>query len=288
MPLTCSLTNSPLHEFIKVEDHFLSHELFTIHSNEDASLLTTFPVPENLDIYYESSDYISHNPEARGLVPLLYSAAQRYSLWSKSRLVQKHVRFGSSLLDYGSGAGKFLQYMKSKRWQVAGVEPNTSARNSSLKNSDLIVYSLGEFLASTEKFSIVTLWHVLEHIPNYNDVIIQLKDRIEDKGVLVIAVPNFNSWDARHYKSNWAAYDVPRHLFHWSRKGITHLAKRHNLKLVEIKGMWFDAFYISILSEKYRGSNWPLINGLIKGLWSNLSAIFTGETSSLIYVLKKD
>jgi 2-polyprenyl-3-methyl-5-hydroxy-6-metoxy-1,4-benzoquinol methylase len=287
MPQICSLTNSPLFSYIKVEDHFLSHETFSLLRNEDESLLTTYPVPENLGSYYESKDYISHNTQARGIIPLLYAFAQRISLRSKKRLIKKYSTLPKTLLDYGCGAGVFLDYMKSNRWDAVGVEPNSSARTTSILNSGAPVFSLEEFEPMTKRYSVITLWHVLEHIPNYNEVLLILKNRLEDNGILIVAVPNFKSWDAAYYKSYWAAYDVPRHLFHWSRKGIDYLAKKNGLKLIASKGMWLDAYYVSILSEKYKGAKWPILSGIFFGAWSNARAIFTGETSSVIYILKK-
>lgn len=287
MPHTCSLTNSPLQPFLKVKDHFLSNEEFTLYSNEDNSLLNTAPIPENLSRYYESKEYISHNGNNKGLIPFFYSLAQGWALRAKKRLIREYTPNRTRLLDYGCGAGVFLTFMRKNGWNAEGVEPNADARNNSILNSGTTVYSLEEFKSSTQEYDVITLWHVFEHIPNYNEVLQDLKSHLTPEGIIVIAVPNFKSWDARHYKSFWAAYDVPRHLYHWSSDGIKQLASKNQLRLVSKKRMWIDAFYVSILSEKYRGSISPFIIGMFKGLFSNVHAIFSGETSSLIYVLKK-
>ncbi len=288
MPHTCSLTNTPLQPFLKVKDQFLTQEEFTLFRNDDESLLTTLPIPEALGRYYESKEYISHNRKSKGLIPFLYSLAQGWALKAKKRLINEYTLSQNSLLDYGCGAGVFLTFMQKNGWKAEGVEPNVSARNYSKQSSGARVYSLEEFQSSNQKYEVITLWHVFEHIHNYNEVLQTLKNCLEPGGIIVIAVPNFKSWDAQYYKSYWAAYDVPRHLFHWSKKGIGHLATLHNLRLVDTKRMWFDAFYVSILSEKYRKSFFPLLRGLFIGLLSNARAIFTGEASSLIYILKKD
>ena len=140
---------------------------------------------------------------------------------------------------------------------------------------------------SSERFQAITLWHVLEHLPNLQGQISSLVQLLDDDGLLVIAVPNFKSWDARHYKSYWAAYDVPRHLWHFSKTAISKLFAPHGMEVVKIKPMWFDAFYVSLLSEKYKGNKfyWPF--AFFVGLWSNVKAVFTKEHSSLIYILKK-
>lgn len=287
MPHTCSLTNSILQPFLKVKDHFLSKEEFTIYSNEDNSLLTTAPIPDDLSRYYESKEYISHHSNTRGLVPFFYSFAQGWALRAKKRLIHEYTPNRTRLLDYGCGAGVFLTFMQRNGWKTEGVEPNTDARNISILKSGTTVYSLEGFRSSTQEYDVITLWHVFEHIPNYSEVLQNLKSHLIPGGIIVIAVPNFKSWDARHYKTFWAAYDVPRHLYHWSSDGIKQLASKHQLHLVSKKRMWLDAFYVSILSEKYRGSVSPFLIGMLKGLYSNVRAIFTRESSSLIYILKK-
>jgi 2-polyprenyl-3-methyl-5-hydroxy-6-metoxy-1,4-benzoquinol methylase len=284
----CSLTNTPLQPFLKVKDQFLTQEEFALFRNEDDSLLSTLPIPEALGRYYESKEYISHNNKSKGLIPFLYSLAQGLALKAKKRLINEYAYSQNSLLDYGCGAGVFLTFMQKNGWKTEGVEPNASARNHSKETSGARVYSLEEFQSSNQKYEVITLWHVFEHIHNYNEVLQDLKTRLSPGGIIVIAVPNFKSWDAQYYKSDWAAYDVPRHLFHWSKKGIGHLASLHKLSLVDTKRMWFDAFYVSILSEKYRRSLFPFLQGLFIGMLSNARAIFSGEASSSVYVLKKD
>ena len=140
---------------------------------------------------------------------------------------------------------------------------------------------------SREEFQVITLWHVLEHLPNLEQNLNGLVQYLEEDGVLIVAVPNFKSWDAKHYKSFWAAYDVPRHLSHFSRTSIATIFNKYGFEVTSVHPMTFDSFYVSMLSEKYKGNKLYFVSGVLKGLWSNLNALFTKEYSSLIYVLKR-
>jgi 2-polyprenyl-3-methyl-5-hydroxy-6-metoxy-1,4-benzoquinol methylase len=139
-----------------------------------------------------------------------------------------------------------------------------------------------------KSFEVITLWHVLEHLPNLNSSMSQFFKLLKDTGTLVIAVPNINSYDAKKYQQYWAAYDVPRHLWHFSPNTVSLLAEQCGFQIIDIKPMPFDAFYVSMLSEKYKNKKFATLRGLYRGLLSCFICLFNKKkSSSLIYVMKK-
>ena len=249
-------------------------------------MLGTFPKPskEELPIYYKSEDYISHTDSKNGLFAFLYQTVKKWSLKQKVNLInQENGRIGS-LLDIGAGTGDFLKTAKEKGWKIKGVEPNEAAIKLAAQKEVELKRDIDSFVS--QKFDVVTLWHVLEHVTELEETILKLAHLVKPGGTLLIAVPNYKSFDARYYKNFWAAYDVPRHLWHFSKKSIS-LLFAENFELKKIKPMIFDSFYVSLLSEKYKSGKKFSIKGIWIGLLSNLKGINTKEYSSHIYVLKR-
>ncbi|MBA4745304.1 MAG: class I SAM-dependent methyltransferase [Muricauda sp.] len=272
--------------FLKTKDFSVSGESFELHWDKDLDMLVTRPQPKNLAPYYESEGYISHTDSKSSFTDRMYQLVKGKNLKNKVQIIENQIDKPNSLLDLGAGTGDFLITAQKSGFKAVGVEPNEKARQLA-KEKGIELHQSLEYL-SGQKFQAITLWHVLEHLPNLEEQIKTLVDLLKDDGVLVVAVPNFKSFDAKHFKSYWAAYDVPRHLWHFSKKSISKLFARHKLEVIKIKPMWFDAFYVSMLSEKYRGNRLYLVSAFFVGLWSNLAAIFTKEHSSLIYILKKE
>lgn len=271
--------------FLRTKDYTVSGEQFELHRDEGLDMLITQPQPEELSKYYDSEDYISHTDAKTSFTERLYHWIKAVNLKNKIQTVENQIDNPINLLDVGAGTGDFLITAQDAGFEVTGVEPNEKARGLA-KEKGMELWPTLDKLA-VQKFQAITLWHVLEHLPNLQEQVSNLVELLEDDGVLVIAVPNFKSWDAQHYKSFWAAYDVPRHLWHFSKTAIFKLFAPHGLQVVQTKPMWFDAFYVSLLSEKYKGNRFYFITVFFIGLWSNLKAVFTKEPSSLIYILKK-
>lgn len=271
--------------FLKTKDYSISGESFDLLWDSNLDMLVTQPVPEDLAAYYESADYISHTDASQSFMDKLYQSVKRRNLKSKIQLIKNQIDNIESVLDFGAGTGDFLATAQSAGIEVAGIEPNRAARHLA-KQKGIALHENLEALTK-KSFDAITLWHVLEHVPNLDEQITQLKALLKDEGCMVIAVPNFKSFDAKHYGGYWAAYDVPRHLWHFSQSAISKIFDRYGMVVKEIKPMWFDAFYVSMLSEKYKGNKWHLPMGFLVGAWSNIRAMFTKECSSLIYVLQK-
>ena len=192
-----------------------------------------------------------------------------------------------NLLDVGCGTGDFLEIAQQNNWHVSGIEPNEKARNIANKKTNNVVFKTDQLLKfESNSFDVITLWHVLEHLPNLEEQMATFKTLLKPNGTLIIAVPNYKSFDAIHYKQFWAAYDVPRHLWHFNKASISKLVSKQSFKVQKVKPMWFDSFYVSMLSEKYKSGIMNPIKGFCIGLLSNLKAISTKEASSLIYVIK--
>lgn len=271
--------------YLKTKDYSVSGELFELWQDDDLGMLVTRPQPKDSSPYYESEDYISHTDAKESFTDKLYQTVKQKNLSNKIQLVENQIDKIKSLLDIGAGTGDFLRSAQKKGFYVAGVEPNAKARQLAAAKGVELNAELADI--KNQKFQIITLWHVLEHLPNLEEQINAIVSLLDEDGTLIIAVPNFKSYDAKHYGSYWAGYDVPRHLWHFSKTAITKLFHQHEMGVVSIRPMWFDAFYVSMLSEKYKGNKFYLISAFLVGLWSNLKAIFTKEHSSLIYVLKR-
>ena len=274
--------------FLKTKDYSVTGDEFELLIDEDLEMLITTPQPENLDLYYESESYISHTDAKKSLVDRLYHLIKGYSLNRKLSLISGFSKTSKTLLDIGAGTGDFLLKAKNKKWKTEGVEPNSKARMKALDKGLSLLTSI-ESLPS-KKFHVITLWHVLEHLPDVENQILKMLWHLEENGTLVVAVPNYNSFDAKHYGEFWAAYDTPRHLWHFSRTAIEKLFAEKGLKVVKTKPMIFDSFYVSILSERYKSNRkgfGTLVKAFCVGLYSNISAWRTKEYSSLIYILKK-
>jgi len=260
--------------------------VFDLIHNPEMDFLTTTPQPnpEKLPTYYESDEYISHTDAKRGIFSFLYQTVKKWSLKKKTQLIIEQNGEIGSLLDIGAGTGDFLKHAKKIGWKVDGVEPNLNATELALKKGIQLQPSLNNF--KNQQFDVVTLWHVLEHIPNLDETVQQLSKLVKAGGSLIIAVPNFKSYDAEHYGMFWAAYDVPRHLWHFSKSSIEHIFSE-DFKLEKIKPMIFDSFYVSLLSEKYISGKKFSLKALWVGFWSNVQGMRTNEYSSHIYCFKK-
>jgi len=254
------VNNNPLQAYISCKDYTVSNEIFTIVKDESSQLLVTSPRPndEDLDRYYESEDYISHSDAKKSLFDRIYQLVRNFTLKRKIKLINSFVKEGKSILDIGAGTGDFLVACKNSGWQVQGVEPNDKARSIAEEKLAIELSTLNTTLG-IQKFDVITMWHVLEHVPNLNEYIAQLNILLKENGRLVVAVPNHKSFDASYYGEFWAAYDVPRHLWHFSQTSIKQLFERENMVVEKTLPMKFDAFYVSLLSEKYKNQKMNLV-----------------------------
>lgn len=274
--------------YIKVQDHSVSNENFELLLDSDLQLLKTHPQPalENLGSYYESEDYISHTDAKRSLFEKIYHIVKSYSLKKKVGLINSYHKEKGNLLDIGAGTGDFLVTAKVAGWQTKGIEPNENAKNLAISKGISFENSIESI--ENQQFDVITMWHVMEHVPDVEYQIKQLKRLLKSNGTLIIAVPNYKSFDAQHYGKFWAAYDVPRHLWHFSRTSIEKLVSRENMKLEKTLPMIFDSFYVSLLSEKYKTGKMNFFSAFWIGLRSNLKANRSKEYSSHIYVIKNN
>lgn len=282
--------SSQIAPVLKAKDYTVSGEIFEIWQCEDCKLRFTQDIPEQHSIgkYYQSTDYISHSETKKGLVNSLYHLVRKRTLHSKRRLIEKLTgQKSGQLLDIGCGTGSFIYEMKQHGWNVCGLEPDAGARKKAETVYGLSTEPIEVFFNLPEKnFDVITLWHVLEHVHELHDYLQQLRRLLKSGGILIIAVPNYTSKDATHYKAHWAAYDVPRHLYHFSPESMERLTRQHNFKLTAIQPMWFDSFYVSMLSEKYKNGKGNLPAAFLTGGFSNLNALQKRkQCSSLIYIL---
>lgn len=273
-------------------DNFATKEEFSIAECKACGFAFTldFPCEDEIGKYYDVPEYVSHSDTQKGVINTLYHIARKIALKSKRKLVQKSVTKQNGLiLDVGSGTGYFLNCMKEAKWSVTGIEKSEGARTFAKNKFDVNSQDSEYLFKMTPKSKdVITLWHVLEHIEKLNETMTRFHEILKDNGALLIALPNKRSYDAESYKDNWAAYDVPRHLWHFSPADFEKLANKHGFNLVGLKPMYFDIFYISMLSEKNKGTPLATIVGLMKGGIYFLKTLFNPKKcSSVIYILKK-
>jgi len=272
--------------FLTVKDHSVSKEIFDLYYDEELDMLITSPQPElqNLGKYYESEDYISHTDNKRSLFEKAYHFVKNIALKNKLNLINSQQPKKGKLLDIGAGTGDFLLTAKNDGWETIGVEPSDRAKNIAKEKG----ISFVEEISTLENHSldVITMWHVLEHVPDLELQIQELKRLLKPTGTLIIAVPNYKSFDANHYQTFWAAYDVPIHFWHFSKKSIQLLFERVDMKLEKVLPMKFDSFYVSLLSEKYKTGKMNYVKAFFIGLKSNWKAKNSKEYSSHIYILK--
>lgn len=268
-------------------DNFLSKEVFSLQKCSRCNVLLTNPRPEENSIvkYYKSDSYISHSNESNSFVNTIYKKVRSITLKRKLKMLERFA-FKGKLLDYGCGTGHFLSAASQHGWNVRGIEPDDTARTQIASNlQDYIAPALNKL--DDKDFDVITLFHVLEHVHSLEATLKDLISRLNRNGVLFLALPNYQSADAKKYQTHWAGYDVPRHLYHFDQKSIFQLSRNYGLNIVSTIPMKFDSYYVSMLSEKYMGNSSHFLRGMINGYRSNQKAKKTREYSSLIYVLTK-
>jgi 2-polyprenyl-3-methyl-5-hydroxy-6-metoxy-1,4-benzoquinol methylase len=283
----CGSENAQLH--LELKDLFLTQEPFKILECKECGLLYTTPRPNKDEIgrYYKSEEYYSHQENKEGFIPKVYEKVKSVNLKNKYGIATEGKEKGKAL-DIGCGVGDFLHTMEQHGWDCTGVEPSEDAKAIAKKRIK------GQLLSSEEQenlldncFDVITMWHVLEHVDDISWQIQQLYRLCKPGGRIIIALPNYKSYDGQYYKAEWAAYDVPRHLNHFNKETLNKILEESGLRHVKTEKLVWDAYYISYMSEKYRKHSIPLLRGAFRGLVSNCKARKTGEWSSLVYVFER-
>ena len=280
-----------IHGSFSAKDHTVSGKSFVITECKNCTLLFTQDVPaqHNIGKYYLSENYISHSDTQTGIINRLYHKIRKRTLRGKKQLIQKETgKQLGKILDIGCGTGAFLHTMQQAGWQATGLEPDENARQKASELYGITPLSSEKIYDITGGYDAVTMWHVLEHVHELHRYIDRIAELLAPTGRLFIAVPNYGSYDAKYYGQYWAAYDVPRHLYHFSPQSMSNLLQQHGLTVKRIQPMWFDSFYVSMLSEKYKTGKGNIIRAGFIGLISNIKAMMKKERcSSLIYIISK-
>ena len=275
-------------KYMSCKDHNYSGDIFNIVECKSCGFKFTNPRPKekNSHKYYQSGNYISHTSSKKGLFNTAYHVIRNYQFKKKYSIINELVhKNDKGILDIGSGTGEFINYFKKKGWVTNGIETDKKAREFSIKNYNCEVdKSIEDTLEKNKKFDVITLWHVLEHVYNINDYLLKIKKLLKDDGHIILGLPNCKSYDAKHYREFWYAYDLPIHVSHFSKNDIIRLVKKHHLGTLQIKPLVFDAYYISMLSNKKSGGG--MFKGILNGWVSNRKAKKNFEYSSLIYIIK--
>ncbi len=277
---------------LRAKDQTVSGEEFTIMECRQCTLRFTQDIPgsDSISYYYKSEDYISHSDTSKGIINRVYKMVRGRTLVKKRKLIEHYTGLKKgSALDVGSGTGAFVHELKQSGWNVTGLEPDAGARKVAHNIHNVDLYdTLALYSLPANSFDAITLWHVLEHVHELHVYVQQLKKLLSDKGKLFIAVPNYTSLDAEKYGNYWAAYDVPRHLYHFSPASMKTLMEKNGLKIIHYKPMWYDSFYISLLSSKYKNGKTSWAGAAWNGFRSNFQAMSNvKKCSSVIYIIGK-
>lgn len=270
-----------------ITDYSVSKQKFDLSIHPKYKYLQTVPKPSlyELEFYYETEDYISHTDRKSSFIDVLYHTIKQFTLNRKAKFINNLFHQKGKLLDIGAGTGDFLITMIKKGWSCTGVEPSQKAIDKALTKNLYLLNNTENLINNS--YDLITMWHVLEHVHDLDNQIKDLDKLLKPSGKLIIAVPNFESFDASYYNNDWAAYDVPRHLWHFSKRSMKDLFSDYGFEIEEIKPMYFDAFYVALLSEKYKYNKVNYLRAFYIGLKSNLKARKNMNYSSLIYILKK-
>jgi 2-polyprenyl-3-methyl-5-hydroxy-6-metoxy-1,4-benzoquinol methylase len=285
-------TNETISLVMPCTDHSLTKENFDILQCIHCTHRYTFPIPaiEKIAPYYNFTEYISHTDTNDGWMNKLYHKVRQRTLSQKTKWIQSlFTGYKGNILDIGAGTGAFAHAMQEKGWKVTALEPDENTRKRALEINSIQLFPIETlYNLPDQTFDVITLWHVLEHVHDLNGYFESFKKLLKPNGRLIIAVPNYTSFDASYYKSFWAAYDVPRHLYHFSPNSMAQLCLNYHLNIVQTKPMWYDSFYVSLLSEKYIKSGFlGTLRALIVGFISNLVAFRNNKkASSIIYEIK--
>jgi 2-polyprenyl-3-methyl-5-hydroxy-6-metoxy-1,4-benzoquinol methylase len=282
--------NTQIRIYLALKDYFYSGDSFILSECTNCHFLFTNPKPsiKELQNYYDFENYISHSGVEKGLINKIYLLARRFSVLSKFRIINTFKK-GQRILDVGCGTGEFLEHFKDRKWDTIGIEPNLNAREYAISHFGIDVKDDIEIInLEKESFDVITLWHVLEHIHSIHEQVSLFNDILKKDGIMVVAIPNCLSFDAKYYREFWAAYDVPRHLYHFSRKTLADLMNIHGFTVKTYFPMKLDAYYISLLSEKYKHGRTHYMHGILTAIYSNIFGRLKGkEYSSLIFILEK-
>lgn len=275
-----------------VKDFTVSGESFMIYqcNNCKGAFTQDIPAQDAIGAYYDSENYISHSNTQKGFINRIYHIVRSQTLLGKRKLLQQVTsKDKGNILDIGCGTGAFLHTMREAGWQTTGLEPDETARANAKQLFHIDPLPSNEIFAlPNNSYDAITMWHVMEHVHQLHEYIDQINQLLKSDGRLIVAVPNYTSADAEQYQQYWAAYDVPRHLYHFSPESMKQLMKQHGLEVINTKSMWFDSFYVSMLSEQYRNGQGNIVGAFFAGLVSNIKTLFKKEKcSSVIYIIKK-
>ena len=282
---------STIHAALSAIDYTVSKKQFEIWQCDNCHIRFTQNAPgkEEIGQYYQSSAYISHSDTAQGFINKMYHKVRRHTLLQKKKLIINITgKKKGAILDIGAGTGAFINVMKEAGWKITGLEPDLTARTKAKELYDVALNNPEHLFSLTGKsFDAITMWHVLEHVHELHEYLDKLKNLLKPDGKLIIAVPNYTCYDEKFYKQYWAAYDVPRHLYHFSPQSFYTLMTLHEMKVVALRPMWYDSFYVSMLSEKYKTGSANILRAVFIGAISNLKVFFTKEKcSSVIYIIE--
>lgn len=284
--------SSVIYKHLELKDYFFSQENFTIYKCDKCGFEFTNPIPkeENIGVYYQTEDYLSHSNNKKSLFNKLYFIIRGINISDKIRYIKKYIKLNENtkVLDIGCGAGYFLHSLKKYKLNLTGVEPNINAREIAKSDFGIDSYSSLKDISNENKYDLITLWHVLEHVHELDEYLDSIKNLLNKDGKLVIALPMNSSYDCKKYKQYWAAYDVPRHLYHFNPESLKLLLERYDFKLVNQHALIFDSFFISLLSEKHKdGSS---LKAVLNGFISNTKAYLMPNKynySSELFIFKK-
>jgi 2-polyprenyl-3-methyl-5-hydroxy-6-metoxy-1,4-benzoquinol methylase len=277
--------------FLACKDYSVSKENFQIVQCKNCEFKFTNPIPTENTIgkYYQSENYVSHSDTKKGIINKVYHYVRNITLKKKLALVNNLTQ-KKNLLDIGCGTGYFLKTCKENGWKIDGTEPDENARKLAQENTKQEILPSIFSIEKTNHYDVISLWHVLEHIHKLNETLLKINVLLKEDGKIIIAVPNSDSKDAAYYNESWAAYDVPRHLYHFNQHTMKRLLNNYGFHVEKTIPMKYDSYYVSMMSEGYKSDNqtFKYIKAIINGWKSNFYGLINNNNySSIIYIASK-
>ena len=244
------------------------------------------PKIDNISSYYPSEKYDPHYMSNKSIWIKFYHFVQFFTLrWKYSKIPDIHR--SRNLLDIGAGQGEFASFMSKRGWNVVIQDANIDIIDKNIPHDYNFVKDLQQ-INESESFNVITLWHSLEHIHNIKDLYSQINRLLAPEGVLLIAVPNLQAPEKKSFGVKWAAYDAPRHLYHFHPDSIKRLCMKYDFKIVRKFSLFQDSPYNILLSISNK-SLIQLLRAAIILFMTLIQSIYRGPdySSSFLVICKK-
>lgn len=254
--ISCYTCSRPLKSIIfTAYDYNDNKAPYTFYQCAYCELIQIYPFPkdEKNTKYYSYSDPNEYAKDKNEQINFLHRipfgtiALKKYIDSCYQNRYEKIERLYSQgkILDIGCGEGSFLKKFSTVKWNITGIEINKYLAKSAKKkltNAKILTSPIESLKLAKEKYDIITLWHVLEHLHNPHTMLRAIHKLLHPKGYLIIEVPHGNSLYRKIFKDKWQLLLLPRHLFFWTRKSLSLSLKQSGFEVIHVSYPGFLSF----------------------------------------------